>query len=117
VGYKDHYYEMMKFDKEEVNYKVPIIERVMKLPKNFKETDTVNSTMYQKVKDGSYTGTLKDNVPHGFGAIIFNKGVNHHPEMTHSLGHKMNTEKFLFYEGGFSGGSMNGQGVLLLQND
>eukprot|EP00352_Strombidinopsis_acuminata_P000468 CAMPEP_0176346740 /NCGR_PEP_ID=MMETSP0126-20121128/6474_1 /TAXON_ID=141414 ORGANISM="Strombidinopsis acuminatum, Strain SPMC142" /NCGR_SAMPLE_ID=MMETSP0126 /ASSEMBLY_ACC=CAM_ASM_000229 /LENGTH=121 /DNA_ID=CAMNT_0017694447 /DNA_START=124 /DNA_END=489 /DNA_ORIENTATION=- len=106
----------MQFDKEEVNYKVPIKERKMKMPDNFNENSHLKYTEYKEVADGFYTGTQKDNLAHGFGAVIFKQGVNHHPEITKSNGRKINTSNFLFYEGGFSGGSMNGQGILLLQD-
>eukprot|EP00352_Strombidinopsis_acuminata_P008597 CAMPEP_0176374746 /NCGR_PEP_ID=MMETSP0126-20121128/26979_1 /TAXON_ID=141414 ORGANISM="Strombidinopsis acuminatum, Strain SPMC142" /NCGR_SAMPLE_ID=MMETSP0126 /ASSEMBLY_ACC=CAM_ASM_000229 /LENGTH=110 /DNA_ID=CAMNT_0017735457 /DNA_START=954 /DNA_END=1286 /DNA_ORIENTATION=+ len=86
----------------------------MKKLADFDETAVLEFVVKKEIKGvGIYTGTLKNGVPDGAGALIFDKGVNYHPLIIDSNG----TKRFIFYEGNFRYGSMNGQGTLLCEDD
>lgn len=60
------------------------------------------------------------NVPHGFGRLIFKKGVNKHPEIKNynpkfKRYYNLNHHDYILYEGDFKYGHMHGPGVLKLR--
>lgn len=58
---------------------------------DFDETAIMELVERFKIKGvGIYTGTLKNGVPDGSGALIFDKGVNYHPLIINSVGTKLN---------------------------
>jgi len=60
-----------------------------------------------------YEGTTIDGLPHGFGRLRFNKGINYLKPIYYKNNPKnVNSGEYLFYEGEFKFGKMDGRGKL-----
>lgn len=99
---------MLKVDPDKFDRDIPDTKQEFKKPADFDETAPMEQVTSLKVKDGVYTGTIKNGVPNGYGGLVFHEGVNHHTKFTSFSGTEYNTLNFVFYEGNFKFGSMHG---------
>lgn len=83
--YKDSYFEMLEVDPFKLDQNVPFTKEEIKKPENFDSTALIKCVENFKTKDGIYNGTIRNDVPDGYGVLLFNSNengesiVNHHP--------------------------------------
>lgn len=91
VPYRDIDLVRLGLDPDHLSVENPEITNICEPPpETFNEFAKMSFEEFIELKDfGLYLGTTVDGLPHGYGAVLFNKGVNFHPKIIVFQGEKM----------------------------
>jgi len=102
IDYRDADYDQLGMGVDAFVVDIKDEMKELDKPWDFNEFAFLKNAHYIKVKDGIYLGSIKDELPHGYGELLFKKGVNHHPPVyDKNTGVNRNMHDYVYYEGFF----------------
>lgn len=106
----------MHFDPDRIDIEKPEMKKLItQVPDDFNKFAKMGFKEFIELDEGWYWGTTISGIPHGYGAMLYKEGINYHKEILGYWKENMNRHTYVYYEGMFMHGKLNGPGSLKLK--